>query len=147
MSKEEENLYKEFFLDYGRNLRNYRVPNEYLSKGMGMNPMCGDELELYLSEGEDRKYAVSFQGNGCVICMASASYLTELADQQTVEWMSAKSEEFLTQAKAREFRKEFSMFQSLNLFSSRVKCASLAWSALQDSVKNICLLERDTVKT
>ncbi|MBT6204053.1 MAG: SUF system NifU family Fe-S cluster assembly protein, partial [Rhodospirillaceae bacterium] len=72
-------LYQEVILDHGKNPRNFRHPDDCNRQAEGDNPLCGDQLAVYLKlNGEGMVEDVAFQGRGCAISMASASMMTEM---------------------------------------------------------------------
>ena len=76
-------LYQEVILDHGKNPRNFRRPDHYDKIAEGHNPLCGDQLILFLSlNGQGLIEDVSFQGKGCAISVASASMMTEILQGQ-----------------------------------------------------------------
>src|SRR5690606_18956712 len=70
-------LYQQVILDHNRNPRNYRPLPEATHACHGHNPLCGDDITVFAKVGGDGKTIedVSFQGNGCAICKASASLM------------------------------------------------------------------------
>lgn len=70
-------LYQERILDHYKNPRNFGEMEDADVKAQGSNPLCGDDLTLFLKlDGRDRIEAVRFKGRGCAISQASASMLT-----------------------------------------------------------------------
>ena len=79
-------LYQEVILDHGKSPRNFRDVEDATSHAHGANPLCGDQLVVYLKvDTEKRIEDVSFVGNGCAISVASASMMTELVKGRTVD--------------------------------------------------------------
>ena len=74
---EEEEIYKENILDHYRNPHNAGILTNYSFKHRELNPLCGDQIELFVRFNENKIIAVSFIGNGCAISQASASMLTD----------------------------------------------------------------------
>ena len=71
-------LYQATILDHNKKPRNFRVIEDADRTAEGHNPLCGDQLTLYLTMDADGRVAdVAFQGNGCAISTASASLMTE----------------------------------------------------------------------
>ena len=72
-------LYQEVILDHGRHPRNFRHPEATSHMAEGYNPLCGDQLKVYLVVGEDGRIKdAAFEGKGCAISIASASMMTEI---------------------------------------------------------------------
>jgi len=129
-------LYQEVILDHGRKPRNHFRLEVFDATARGDNPMCGDRVELFLKLGEGRIEKASFVGRGCAISQASASLLTELVAGMTPA--EAKSLGARLRDMARTGARDdstpalerLSALSGVHEFPSRVKCATLAWHAL-----------------
>ena len=72
-------LYQEIILEHGKNPRNLRKTENFNKDAMGKNPLCGDNVHIFLKLDENKKVEdISFEGSGCAISMASASIMTDL---------------------------------------------------------------------
>ena len=72
-------LYQEIILEHGKNPRNLRKTENFNKQAKGNNPLCGDNVHVYLKVNNQRKVEdISFEGSGCAISMASASIMTDL---------------------------------------------------------------------
>ena len=72
-------LYQEIILEHGKNPRNLGKTDNFNKDAKGHNPLCGDNVHIFLKMDEDKKVQdVSFEGSGCAISMASASIMTDL---------------------------------------------------------------------
>ena len=72
-------LYQEIILEHGKNPRNLRKTDNFNKDAKGNNPLCGDNVHVYLKLNENKKVEdISFEGSGCAISMASASIMTDL---------------------------------------------------------------------
>ena len=72
-------LYQEIILDHGKNPRNLGKFDNYNKDAKGHNPLCGDDVHIYLRLNENKKVDdITFEGKGCAISMASASIMTEM---------------------------------------------------------------------
>ena len=80
MSNELDNLYREVILDHYKNPRGHGVMEDADADAEGMNPLCGDEVTIYVRFGEDSDTIdeVKFSGRGCAISQAATSMLTEM---------------------------------------------------------------------
>jgi nitrogen fixation NifU-like protein len=88
-------LYQEVILDHGKNPRNLRRPEHPTNEAAGRNPLCGDQLIVYLDVAEDGLIRdVSFVGKGCAISIASASMMTEILKGKTVDQAKRLFENF-----------------------------------------------------
>lgn len=125
-------LYQEVLLDHYKKPRNFRVMEEANRRAEGQNPLCGDEVTVYLLMEDDVVKDVSFQGVGCAISMASASMMTTSLKGKTKEEAEALFQQFhkmLTEdndAEPLELGK-LAVFSGVREFPIRVKCATLPW--------------------
>ena len=78
-------LYQEIILDHNRKPRNFRDMPGADRRVEGNNPLCGDQLTLWLKLDGDRIADVSFQGSGCAVSKASASLMTAAVKGKTVD--------------------------------------------------------------
>ena len=140
-------LYQEIILDHGKNPRNLRKSENFNKDAKGHNPLCGDNVHIFLKLDENKKIEdISFEGSGCAISMASASIMTELLsgknENQTKEIVSdflemIKKKDILESKNLNENEKTKLMCLSgVKKFPMRVKCATLAWHTLTSAVNN-----------
>src|SRR5919199_1568342 len=134
-------LYQEVILDHGRKPRNFRRLEDADRAARGDNPMCGDQMELWLKLDPEGHIAdAAFQGRGCAISMASASLMTETVKGKTAEQakdLGAKFRELAMTgtcpgcgADLSEEMERLTPLSGVHEFPSRVKCATLAWHTL-----------------
>ena len=133
-----DSLYQEIILEHNRKPRNFRVMADANRKVEGNNPLCGDQLTLWIRLDDDRVADVSFQGIGCAISKASASLMTAAVKGKTVDEARAAARhmnELLTGKldveKERESLGSLAALSGVSRFPMRVKCASMAWHALE----------------
>jgi nitrogen fixation NifU-like protein len=89
-------LYQEIILEHGKNPRNLRKTENFNKDAKGNNPLCGDNVHVYLKLDENKKiYDISFEGSGCAISMASASIMTDLVKGKTEKEVKEIVEDFL----------------------------------------------------
>ena len=126
-------LYQQVILDHCKHPRNFRELPQCSCSAQGHNPLCGDQLKLFLTlEGEVIRDA-SFVGQGCCISKASASLLTENIKGKTRAEALATFElvrELVTTGKAAGEVGKLAVFAGVYKYPARVKCAILAWHAL-----------------
>jgi nitrogen fixation NifU-like protein len=131
-------LYQQVILDHCKHPRNFRdLPNPTCS-AQGHNPLCGDQLKLFLTLEGDVIKDISFLGSGCCISKASASLLTEGVKGKTradVEQMFAQVHEMVTTGKVIGDVGKLAVFAGVHKFPARVKCAILAWHAVMAALK------------
>jgi nitrogen fixation NifU-like protein len=82
-----ESLYREVILDHYKNPRGHGVIEDADAEAEGQNPLCGDEVSIYVAFGEDGETIddVKFSGRGCAISQAATSMLMEMAKGRTAE--------------------------------------------------------------
>ena len=131
-------LYQEVILDHCKHPRNFRELAAATCSAQGHNPLCGDQLRLYLAmDGEVIKDA-SFIGSGCCISKASASLLTENIKGKTkaeVQKIFDQVHEMVTKGEVKGDVGKLAVFAGIYKFPARVKCAILAWHAAMAALK------------
>jgi nitrogen fixation NifU-like protein len=131
-----ETLYDELVVDHIRNARNYRVIEKADRVARQFNPLCGDELILYLELEDDNIADIAFQCSCCGISMASASMMTEAVKGTSEARARSLAEQFLadlmrtSRAEAPIQLISMPVLSAVHDFPSRLDCAALAWLAL-----------------
>jgi len=131
-------LYQQVILDHCKNPRNFRELPRCSCSAQGHNPLCGDQLKLFLQMDGDKISEATFVGSGCCISKASASILTTTVVGKTRDEVSELFDsvhDMVTTGKAREDMGKLAVFAGVYKFPSRVKCAILAWHALMSALK------------
>ncbi len=127
-------LYQQVILDHSRSPRNFRALPDANRTAQGHNPLCGDNVTLYLRCEGDVIREITFQGSGCAISKASASILTECLQgrtKQEVEALFERVRAMLTTGQPGEDDLgKLSVFAGVHKFPARVKCAILPWHAV-----------------
>lgn len=135
-------LYQSVILDHNRAPRNYRPMPEASAEAEGYNPLCGDQLKVWLRLEGDRIADVSFQGSGCAISKASASLMTTAVKGKTpaeAEHLFQRFQRMVTgqdsgQGGEGDLPAKLVVFAGVREFPSRVKCATLSWHALRSAL-------------
>ena len=135
-------LYQELIIDHSKRPRNFRVLEGADRKAEGFNPLCGDQVTVYLELDNGRIKNIGFQGKGCAISTASTSVMTETLKGKTLAEAEALFEIFHglvtgkppAGGKAPELGK-LAVFSGVSEFPARVKCATLAWHTLNAALK------------
>ena len=126
-------LYQQVILDHCKRPRNFHELGNPTCTAQGHNPLCGDQLRLYLlMEGETVK-DISFVGSGCCISKASASLLTETVKGKTkadVKTLFGKVHDMVTTGKSGDGVGKLEVFAGVHRYPARVKCAILPWHAV-----------------
>ncbi len=133
-------LYQDMILDHGKTPRNRGVLDAPTHTQVGHNPLCGDQLTLYVATHDDHVTDVKFEGKGCAISLASASLLTEAIKGKTlaeIERLFQAFHTFLTQNQEPTIDiGKLAVFAGVAEFPMRVKCATLAWHTLHAALEN-----------
>jgi nitrogen fixation NifU-like protein len=136
-------LYQEVILDHNKNPRNYREIENASHHADGHNPLCGDQLKVYLKMENGLVSDVSFVGSGCAISKASASMMTQAVKGKTKE----EAETLFTEFRAMVMGEldiendenhlgKLKIFAGVLEFPARVKCASLSWHTVHAALNN-----------
>lgn len=128
-------LYQQVILDHNKKPRNFRVIDPASHRADGHNPLCGDRVSVFASIEDGVIKDLAFQGRGCAISTASASLMTELLSGKTVAEAEALFDEFhdlvTSDRPVRPAMGKLAVLSGVREYPSRVKCATLAWHALQ----------------
>ena len=125
-------LYQQVILDHCKHPRNFHELAGATCTAQGRNPLCGDQLQLFLSLEGDRVKDASFLGSGCCISKASASLLTDAVKGKTraeLYQMFDQVHEMVTTGRVVGDVGKLAVFAGVYKFPARVKCAILAWHA------------------
>ena len=134
-------MYQELILDHYRRPRNKgELEGEHKTVAM-KNPLCGDEVYLHLSLEDERVSDISFTGRGCSISQAAASMITQAVKGKTSDEAEALGvryrEMIMGDAEAAQDKSlgQLRALSGVSKFPARVKCALLAWNALEEGLK------------
>ena len=131
-------LYRDVILDHHRSPRNFERMENAEIKTEGYNPLCGDRIEMFLKI-ESGKVHSCFQGEGCSICMSSASMMTEEMNGKSVaevkEWIDAFRQLMRGEKCPLSIEGDLEALLGVRQFPVRIKCALLPWTTLQESIQ------------
>ena len=145
-------LYQELILEHGKNPRNLGITDNFNKDAKGNNPLCGDNVHVYLKLNDQRKVEdISFEGSGCAISMASASIMTDLIKGKSDNEAKEIIEDFLGMIKENpdlksnllkeDDKTKLMCLSGVKQYPMRVKCATLSWhtlvSAMDEDKKQI----------
>jgi nitrogen fixation NifU-like protein len=131
-------LYQQVILDHCKHPRNFHELPAPTCCAQGHNPLCGDQLKLFLTLQDDRISDISFLGSGCCISKASASLMTDSLKGKTkaeVQRMFDQVHEMVTTGRVVGDVGKLAVFAGVHKFPTRVKCAILAWHAVIAALK------------
>jgi len=139
-------LYQDIILEHGKNPKNFGKCENHTHQAKGHNPLCGDEVEIYLKLNDDNKVEkLTFEGSGCAISIASTSIMTELVKGKSLQIAKQIIIDFLSMIKnTQEIKsKDLDEDQKIKIMSlsgvkqypMRVKCATLAWHTLSSAME------------
>ncbi len=136
-------LYQEVILDHYKQPRNFGALDQPVRIAHGSNPLCGDQIKVYVDLDGDLVKQVTFEGHGCAISTAAASLMTEAVSglaRSAVEELSHTFRDLVTssdgsgdQADAPQDGPDLGKLEVLagvREYPVRIKCATLAWHAL-----------------
>lgn len=129
-------LYQEIILDHNKRPRNYREMPECTCQAEGLNPLCGDEVKVFVRVENDQLSDVAFQGQGCAISRASASMMTGKTKGRSTEEaraLSGRVRDMLVGPEAEPARElgDLAALSGVRKFPARIKCAMLPWHTLE----------------
>ena len=130
-------LYQAVILDHYRRPRNHGALRDADARVHMNNPTCGDEIELSLRMEGERIAALAFTGRGCSISQASASMMTELLTGETVQGAEGAAARFKALLHGQCADRSLGNLRALAgvaKFPPRVRCALLAWNALEEAL-------------
>lgn len=136
-----QSLYQEMILEHKRRPRNFRELEAPTQKADGFNPLCGDQLTLFLRVEDNIIQEAAFQGSGCAISTASASMMTEaLVGKSAADahQMFRTFHAMVTGAAPPDdgvSLGKLAAFEGVRSFPMRVKCATLAWHTLEAALQ------------
>lgn len=136
-----DNLYRQVIMDHYKNPRNKgSLEDGSLTVDMN-NPTCGDRIHLTMNVEDGKVINAKFDGEGCSISMASASMMTQAIIGQDTETAIKLSGIFSDMIQGKDFDDEnldlgdIEALQGVSKFPARIKCATLAWKAMEKGIK------------
>lgn len=142
MSSDLRDLYQEVVIDHSKQPRNFRKLEGASRTAEGFNPLCGDQLTLYVKLADGVIEDIAFQGSGCAISKASASLMTAALKgkkQEEALALFGRVHVMLTEGPSGEVKLEdvgkLAALSGVWEFPMRVKCATLAWHTLLNALE------------
>ncbi len=139
-------LYQDIILEHGKSPRNFGKCEQYTHQAKGHNPLCGDQVQVYLKLNRENKVEnLTFKGSGCAISIASTSIMTELVKGKSIEKAKKLVVDFLKMIKNGKVIKSGDLnedqktkmmsLSGVKQYPMRVKCATLAWHTLTSAIE------------
>ena len=142
---EDLGIYQKVILEHSKNPLNFKTLSPCTHHSKGNNPLCGDQVELFINVKDNLTDEICFQGAGCAISMASASVLTQVLNKKKIEIANQIIKDFVLMVENKDCdfsylnddEKELLMaFSEIKKFPMRSKCVSMSWSTFQAALKN-----------
>tara|TARA_Y100001970_G_C14138407_1_gene805712 strand:+ start:464 stop:916 length:453 start_codon:yes stop_codon:yes gene_type:complete len=129
-----QDLYQEIVMDHNRRPRNFGKLEDATSFANGFNPLCGDEINVYLKLVGDEIADIAFDGDSCAISKSSASMLTDGVKGKKISdaiQIFESFREMITRKPGEHFSSdilgELEILSGVSQFPARIKCATLPW--------------------
>jgi len=135
-------LYQQVIVEHSKKPRNFKELEGASASAEGFNPLCGDQLTVYLVMDGDTVREVAFKGSGCAISKASASLMTTAVKGKTREQAEELFDRFRAMVTSEHGAPidedelgKLAVFSGVREFPVRVKCATLAWHTLHAALQ------------
>jgi len=135
-------LYQQVILDHNKKPRNFHKLETANHTAEGYNPLCGDQLSVYLRLEDNQVKDISFEGSGCAISKASASMMTQAVKGKTKQEVEVLFNEFhrmvrdeLDEESEPNHLGNLKIFSGVREFPVRVKCATLSWHTMHAALE------------
>ena len=139
-------LYQDIILEHGKSPRNFGKCEKHTHEAKGYNPLCGDQVQIYLKLNNKKKVEnLTFEGSGCAISIASTSIMTELIKEKSVKVAKKIVTDFLDMIKntseiqsndlSEDQKTKILSLSGVKQYPMRVKCATLAWHTLTSAIE------------
>ncbi|MGE8037403.1 Fe-S cluster assembly sulfur transfer protein SufU [Lysinibacillus sp. NPDC093692] len=135
-----DQLYRSVIMDHYKNPRNKGfIENDAVTIDMN-NPTCGDRIHLTLKVTDGIVEDAKFDGEGCSISMSSASMMTQLIKGKKIDEALELADVFSKMMMGEDYSDKYDLedveaLQGVSQFPARIKCATLAWKAMEKGVK------------
>ncbi len=135
-------LYQQVILEHSRSPRNFKELESASHRAEGYNPLCGDQITVFVELEGDRIVDIAFKGSGCAISKASASLMTSAVKGKTLaeaEKMFGEFRDMVTSEHDTDIDQDalgkLAVLSGVREFPVRVKCATLAWHTLHAALE------------
>ena len=134
-----DELYQEVILDHSKSPRNFGVLDQFTCTAEGKNPMCGDQLTVYVDIKDDIVSDISYRARGCAISIASASLMSSIIKGKTIEQVHILFDKFHKLCTGHDVEDDddierLRVLSGVSNFPTRVKCATMSWHAMKEAI-------------
>jgi SUF system NifU family Fe-S assembly protein len=136
-----EQLYRQVIMDHYKNPRNKGLVQDSTYKTVHIkNPSCGDDITIQSKVENGKVIDVRHDGSGCSICCSSASVMSETIKGKSIENAKNITKTYLNWMGNQPYDEtvdleEAIVYEGVRKFPARIKCASIAWKALEDTLE------------
>lgn len=130
--------YDDLIMEHIKHARNYRVLDDANRKASGSNPLCGDDLTLYIRIEGERIEDIAFQCTCCGVSMASASIMTEIVKGKRADDVRTLLHAFIALLNSRAGSQlqnadplQHAILSTVNEYPVRTRCAVMPWATLE----------------
>ncbi|XOQ12743.1 MAG: SUF system NifU family Fe-S cluster assembly protein [Shouchella clausii] len=141
-SRDLDTLYRQVIMDHYKNPRNRgELEGDTLTVNLN-NPTCGDRVQVQMKVEDGKVDRAVFTGEGCSISLASASMMTQAVKGLTVDEALALSKLFSDMMQGKDYDEgkfdlgDIEALTGVTKFPARIKCATLAWKALEKGLND-----------
>lgn len=139
MNRAEDDLYQDLVLEHKRAPRHFGTLAAPTHEARGHNPQCGDDLDVQLEIADGRVGDIRFRGQGCAICIASASMMSEAVQGREIAFARQLHERFRAVLTGELEPEDAQLGKLVSLagvrrYPSRIKCALLGWHAMMHAL-------------
>ena len=136
-----QDIYQEVLLAHNEHPNNFKALEKPSYRACGNNPLCGDQLSVFVNVEEDIVKNVTFTGEGCAICKASASLMTLRLESRKLEDAINEAKHFIKvlsdeKETIPQDLGELEALLGVRKFPARLKCATLAWHTFLKAFEN-----------
>ena len=148
MNETYREVFGEILADHHEAPRNWgKLSGEKIIHEHGYNPLCGDKVDIYVAQGTDGVTQVQYEGEGCSICMASASIMSEIVTklhrEEILKWIEAfrakmqgAEGDVVKLLPADQSGDDLTALYGVKRFPVRIKCALLPWTTLKKALEH-----------
>ncbi len=143
-----QQLYQQVILDHNRTPHNFRRLDDFTHHSEGYNPLCGDHIEIFMQVlAEQTIEKISFTGQSCAICKASASMMSVLLQGRATGEAKNKMQLFQKLLQGENMTKDalgkLFVFATIWRYPARVKCAALPWHTMRGALEACSLVSTE----